>query len=39
MKLRWLYTIMAFTLGMDGLVGYGILASIGEDTQGYVRFR
>ena len=31
--------IMAFILDMDGLVGYGILASIGEDTQGYVQFR
>ena len=31
--------ITALTLGMDGLVGYGILASIGEDTQGYVPFK
>ena len=30
---------MAFTLGMDGLVGYEILVNIGEKTQGYVHFR
>ena len=27
--------IMAFIWGMGGLVGYLILAGIGEDTQGY----
>ena len=34
-KQRWLSMIMALTLGMDGLMGFGILASIGEDAQGY----